>query len=55
MVPKCEILDRSDFHDFYTIKPFWVGDFGAEMLTNIFKKYFNHMAPPPPPQRNYMV
>jgi hypothetical protein len=28
MVPKCEIFIRSDFHDFYTIKPFWVGDFG---------------------------
>jgi len=27
-VVKCEIFDRSDFHDFYTIKPFWVGDFG---------------------------
>ncbi len=26
-VPKCEILDRSDFHYFYTIKPFWVDDF----------------------------
>jgi hypothetical protein len=25
-VPKFEIFDRSDFHDFYTIKPFWVGD-----------------------------
>ena len=24
---KCEILDGSDFHDFYTIKPFWVGDY----------------------------
>ncbi len=24
---KCEIFDRLDFHDFYTIKPFWVGDF----------------------------
>ncbi len=27
---KCEIFDRSDFHDFYTIKPVWVGDFGAK-------------------------
>jgi hypothetical protein len=25
-VPKCEIFDRSDFHDFY-----WVGDFGAKI------------------------
>jgi hypothetical protein len=30
-VPKCEIFDRSDFHDFYAIKPFWVGDFGAKI------------------------
>ncbi len=30
-VPKCEIFDRSDFHDFYTIKPFWVGVFGAKI------------------------
>jgi hypothetical protein len=26
-VTKCEIFDRSDFHDFYTLKPFWVGDY----------------------------
>jgi hypothetical protein len=24
-VPKCEIFDRSDFPDFYTIKSSWVG------------------------------
>jgi hypothetical protein len=30
-VPKCEIFDRSDFHDFYSIKPVWVGDFGAKI------------------------
>ncbi len=30
-VPKCEIFDRSDFHDFYSIKPVWVGDFGANI------------------------
>jgi hypothetical protein len=30
-VPECEILDRSDFYDFYTIKPFRVGDFGAKI------------------------
>jgi hypothetical protein len=29
-VPKCEIFDRWDSHDFYTIKPFCVGDFGAK-------------------------
>jgi hypothetical protein len=29
-VPKCEIFDRSDYHDFYTIKPFCVvGDFAV--------------------------
>ncbi len=32
-VPKCEILDRSDFHYFYTIKPFWVDDFVVKILT----------------------
>jgi hypothetical protein len=35
-VPKCEILDRSDFHYFYTIKPFWVDDFVVKMLTYYF-------------------
>ncbi len=30
-VPKCEIFDRSDFHDFYSIKPFWIGDFEAKI------------------------
>jgi hypothetical protein len=30
-VPKCEIFDRSDFHVFFSIKPFWVGDFGAKI------------------------
>jgi hypothetical protein len=35
-VPKCKIFDRSDFHDFYTIKSFWVSDFGAKILTCYF-------------------
>jgi hypothetical protein len=35
-VPKCEILDRSDFHYFYTIKPFWVDDFVVKILTYYF-------------------
>jgi hypothetical protein len=35
-VPKCEILDRSDFHYFYTIKPFWVEDFEVKILTYYF-------------------
>ncbi len=30
-VPKCEIFDRSDFHDFYTIKFLWEGDFGVKI------------------------
>ncbi len=28
-VLKNENLNHSDFHDFYTIKHFWVGDFGV--------------------------
>ncbi len=32
-VPKCEIFDRSDFHYFYTTKPFWVDDFVVKLLT----------------------
>jgi hypothetical protein len=38
-VPKCEIFDLLYFRDFYTIKPFWVGDFGAEIYIN-FILYF---------------
>jgi hypothetical protein len=30
-VPKCEIVDRSDFHDFYPIKSLWEGDFGVKI------------------------
>ena len=30
-VPKCEIFDRSDFHDFYPIKSLWKGDFGVKI------------------------
>jgi hypothetical protein len=30
-VHKCEIFGRSDFHDFYTIKSFWVGDFEVKI------------------------
>jgi hypothetical protein len=29
--PKCEIFDPSDFHDFYTIKSLWEGDFGVKI------------------------
>ena len=34
-VPKCEIFDRSDFPDFYTIKSLRVGDFGVKINKNI--------------------
>jgi hypothetical protein len=34
-VPKCEIFDRSDFHDFYPIKSLWEGEFGVKIK---FKK-----------------
>ncbi len=30
-VPKCEIFDRSDFHDFYPIKSLWEGDFAVKI------------------------
>ncbi len=33
---QCEIFDRSDFHYFYTIKPFWVDDFVVKILTYYF-------------------
>ncbi len=37
-VPKCEIFDRSDFPDFYTIKSLRVGDFGVKIIF-FFQKY----------------
>ncbi len=30
-VPKCEIFDRSDFDDFYTIMSLCEGDFGVKI------------------------
>ncbi len=51
-VPKCEIFHRSDFHDFYTIKSLWEGDFGVKikcLKKNIFRgslgaaKFLTHM------------
>ncbi len=41
-MPKCEIFDRSDFPDFYTIKSLRVGDFGVkiENLLKIFRGSF---------------
>jgi hypothetical protein len=35
-VPKCENFDGSDFHDFYTMKHFWVGNFGEKIKTCYF-------------------
>jgi len=37
-VPKCEILERWDFPDFYTIKSLWEGDFGVK-IKNFYNKY----------------
>ncbi len=37
-MPKCEIFNRSDFPDFYTIKSLRLGDFGVrikKILTTI--------------------
>jgi hypothetical protein len=38
MVPKCEIFDRSDFDDFYTVKSLCEGDFGVKM-----KKFYKNI------------
>ncbi len=35
-MPKCEIFDRSDFHYFYTIKPFWEDDFVVKNINLLF-------------------
>jgi hypothetical protein len=35
-VPKCEIFDCSDIHDFYTIKSLREGDFGVK-IKNLLK------------------
>ncbi len=40
-VPKCEIFDRSDFHDFYTIKSLWGGDFGVKISSKVSDFYFH--------------
>jgi hypothetical protein len=37
-VPKCEIFDRSDFPDFYTIKSQPEGDFGVK-IKKMLNKY----------------
>ncbi len=33
-MPKCEIFDLSDFHEFYTIKSIREGDFGIKIKKN---------------------
>jgi hypothetical protein len=38
-VPKCEIFDRSDFHDFYTISSLLYGRATLGFKKNIFYKY----------------
>jgi hypothetical protein len=35
-VPKCENFHRTDFLDFFTIKPLWVGDFRAKIKNSKF-------------------
>ncbi len=35
-MPKCEIFDRSDFDDFYTMKFLWGGDFGVKIKVCFF-------------------
>ncbi len=44
-VPKCEIFNRSDFPDFYTIKSSWVGDLLVKILTYylIFERAKPHL------------
>ncbi len=37
-MPKCDIFDRSDFHDFYTLKSHREGDFGVKIFFN-FRAY----------------
>jgi hypothetical protein len=39
-VPKCEIFDSSDFHDFYTIKSLWEEDFGIAINFFLFRGSF---------------
>ncbi len=34
-VPKREIFDRSDFHDFYTMKSLRIGDIGVKIKKNL--------------------
>jgi hypothetical protein len=38
-VHKCEICDRSDFHEFYTIKSLREGDFGVKIKKNLISGF----------------
>ncbi len=40
-VPKREIFDRSDFPDFYTIKPLRLGDLGVQSSLGVFSVGYN--------------
>ncbi len=52
-MPKCEIFDRSDFHDFYPIKSLWEGDFGVTIKC-FLKKYLGaHLWPYAYAQSNF--
>jgi hypothetical protein len=44
-VPKWEISDGSDFHDFYTAKPFWVVTLGLKykLVTETFGGARHHL------------
>ncbi len=44
-VRKCEILDRSDFHYFYTIKSIREGDFGVKIKICKKKHSGVHLGP----------
>ncbi len=70
-VPKCENFYRTDFFDFYTIKPLWVGDFREKIKnnyllsfarTNVLRKTiqfapstFRTLSSPPPPPYSISV
>ncbi len=42
-MPKCEIFDRSNFPDFYTIKSLCEGDFGVKIKNFLYKYLGVHL------------
>ncbi len=44
-VPKCEIFDSSDVHDFNTIKSLREGDIGVKIKKNLNKYLEVHLGP----------